>query len=240
MMPGGLRTSCRSVAFSHLSTSSTSAKTTTFVICCSLALVSALGCGSSPFATANGPSLAFALPAEWPAILHSRMMTARRQQACRPRSRSSRQGSAARNEETPRIKAPLPSPSAAATLARRASGSRACGRRGTGAPRPCSKPMKSAGAISLFERPAAASSATRCSASVSPSGLGRRPTIRASSARALSAQGRAVVSSKIETAYCSRRPDPICARRTVPARPHPDNGTAGGSTTSIAHGMIFR
>jgi hypothetical protein len=26
----------------------------------------------------------------------------------------------------------------------------------------------------------------------------------------------------------------------LPSRPHPDNGTAGGSTTSIAHGMIFR
>ena len=63
--------------------------------------------------------------------------------------------------------------------------------------------MKSAEAISLFERPSAASLATRSSVSVSPSEAGRRPLIRLSSARALSAHRRAPSSSKTASACSS-------------------------------------
>ena len=51
--------------------------------------------------------------------------------------------------------------------------------------------MKSSAAISLFERPCAASTATRCSVSVSQFGADRRPAIRLVSARALPAHSRA-------------------------------------------------
>ena len=55
----------------------------------------------------------------------------------------------------------------------------------------------------MFERPSAASDATRCSDSVSSSSAGRRPLIRRSSICAFSAQSRAPSSSKIASA-CSR------------------------------------
>src|SRR5262245_52830855 len=58
------------------------------------------------------------------------------------------------------------------------------------------RPMKSSAAISLFERPSAASSATRRSLSVSSSEGARRPLIRRSSARAFSAHSCAPSSSK--------------------------------------------
>ena len=102
---------------------------------------------------------------------------------------------------------------------RPASGSRACGRRGRGAPPPCSRPMNSSAAISLFERPRAASSATRRSVSVNSSDAGARPLIRLSSARALSAQSRAPSSSKIASACSSAWRDAFfcCAcLRTMP------------------------
>ena len=64
--------------------------------------------------------------------------------------------------------------------------------------------MNSSAAISLFVRPCAASSATRCSVSVSSSEGGRRPLIRLSSARAFSAQSRAPSSSKTASASLER------------------------------------
>src|SRR6266542_3384860 len=77
----------------------------------------------------------------------------------------------------------------------------------------------SSAATSLFERPSATSAATRCSVGVSCPDAGARPPMRASSARAFSAQRAAPSSSKSASAASSEsRAACFCRprRRTVP------------------------
>ena len=102
--------------------------------------------------------------------------------------------------------------------------------------------MNSSAAISLFERPRAASSATRRSVSVNSSEAGARPLIRLSSARALSAQSRAPRSSKIASACSSAWRDAFfccaCLRTDTETEQRPAALEREGLSVQLGEGAL--